>query len=167
MDSSASAISHREATLADVPDMVRCRVGDLTIGPADPRMALYLEGKHHPQHALEPRVIFVCLEDDSVIGYIGGHLTQRYDCDGELQYLYVVPQHRRQRIASELLALLAGWFKDHKASRICVDVVPGNATARAFYSRYGAVDLNEYWMVWTDVAAVFDERQLRRRRGAE
>ena len=154
MDSSASAISYREARLADVPNMIRCRDGDPTSGPADPRMARYLEGKHHPRHALESRVLFVGLEDDSVIGYIGGHLTQRYHCDGELQYLYVVPQHRRNGIASELLALLAGWFAEQEASRICVDVVPENATARAFYARHGAVDLSECWMVWINVAAV-------------
>ena len=157
MDFSAQAMSYREATLSDVPDMMRCRVGDPTIGPADPRMALYLEGKHHPQHALEPRVLFVCLEEDCVIGYIGGHPTQRYDCDGELQYLYVVPQHRRKETASKLLALLAGWFAEQQASRICVDVVPDNATARAFYSRRGAVELSEYWMVWTSIAAVLGE----------
>ncbi len=116
MNSSANAIGYREATLADVPDMVRCRVGDTTIGPADPRMALYLEGRHHPQHALEPRVMLVCLEEDSVIGYIGGHLTRRYDCDGELQYLYVVPQHRRKATASKLQALLAGWFAEDARS---------------------------------------------------
>jgi GNAT superfamily N-acetyltransferase len=158
MDPSAGAVSYREATLADVPEMVRCRVGDPTIGPADPRMALYLEGKHHPQHALAPRVMFVCLEKDSAVGYIGGHLTRRYGCDGELQYLYGIPQHRRNRIASELLALLAEWFSARGASRICVDVEPDNATARAFYARHGAVELSAYWMVWTDITAMRGER---------
>jgi GNAT superfamily N-acetyltransferase len=162
-----SAVSYRQGTLADVPQMVRCRVEDPRAGPADPRMALYLACEHHPQHALEPRVMFVCLEEDSVIGYIGGHLTRRYDCDGELQYLYVVPEHRRKGIARELLALLASWFAEEKASRICVDVEPDNATARAFYARHGAVDLSEYWMVWPDVAAAFAERRLRRHRGTE
>lgn len=66
--------------------MVACRRED-PFGPADLRMAQYLEGRHHPQEALAPRIIFVCLEDDSVIGYIGGHLTRRFDCDGGLQYL--------------------------------------------------------------------------------
>lgn len=154
MDPSAGANSYRQATLADVPHMVRCRVGDPTYGPADPRMALYLEGRHQPQQALEPRVIFIGLVEGSVIGYIGGHLTQRYDCEGELQYLYVAPEHRREGVASELLALLASWFAEEEASRICVDVEPDNAPARAFYARHGAVDLSEYWMVWSDIAEV-------------
>jgi aminoglycoside phosphotransferase (APT) family kinase protein len=102
-----------------------------------------------------------------VIGYIGGHLTQRYDCDGELQYLYVAPRHRRKGIASELLSLLAGWFAEQEASRICVDVVPDNAPARRCCARHGAVGLSEYWMVWPDVAAVCTERELRRHHGAK
>ncbi len=68
----AGAVSYREATPSDVTEMVRCRVGDPTIGPADPRMALYLKGKHHPQHALTPRAMFVCMEKDAAVGYIGG-----------------------------------------------------------------------------------------------
>ncbi len=138
---------------SDVPEMVRCRAGDSTIGPADPRMALYLEGKHHPQHALAPRVMFICMDGDLAVGYIGGHLTRRYDCDGELQYLYVVPQQRRTGIASELLTRLAQWFSERDASRICVDVEPDNTAARAFYARQGAVDLSAHWMEWTDITA--------------
>jgi GNAT superfamily N-acetyltransferase len=86
-------------------------------------MALFLEGKHHPQQALAPRVIFVCLDGESPVGYIGGHLTRRYDCDGELQYLYVAPQYRRHGVAGELFALLTNWFEEQSAStaqwRIC------------------------------------------------
>lgn len=151
MTSSASEIRYREATVADVPEIVRCRAGEPSFGPADPRMALYLEGKHDPQHALPPRVIFVGLEGDSVIGYIGGHLTKRFGCDGELQYLYVIPRHRRSGNASAMLALLAGWFAEREASRICVDV--GHATARAFYTRHGATELSPHWLVWDDIAA--------------
>lgn len=36
----AGAVSYREATPSDVTEMVRCRVGDATIGPADPRTRL-------------------------------------------------------------------------------------------------------------------------------
>jgi GNAT superfamily N-acetyltransferase len=133
----------------------------MTIGPADPRMGQYLEGRHHPQHALGTRVIFVGLQDETVIGYIGGHLTRRFGCDGELQYLYVAPRQRRKGVAGHLLALLAGWFAEQKALRICVDVEPDNVTARAFYSRHGAVALSEYWLVWADIVASLGVGQLR------
>ncbi len=44
-------VAFREATVADVPAIVRERSLDLEWGPADPRTALYLEGNHHPQRA--------------------------------------------------------------------------------------------------------------------
>jgi hypothetical protein len=82
--------------------------------------------------------------------YVAGHLTRRFNCDGELQWIYVVREHRRSHVATELVGLLAGWFTAQRASRICVDV--GDESARPFYSSLGAVDLNKHWMVWTDIA---------------
>lgn len=129
------------------------RSADFEAGPADPRMARYLRCEHHPQKALMQRVMYVAEGSDGAIGYIGGHLTERYECDGELQYLYVVPERRRSGIASGMLHLLAAWFVSHAASRICVDVTPENKRARAFYLRHGAVHLNTHWLVWPDLRA--------------
>jgi GNAT superfamily N-acetyltransferase len=84
------------------------------------------------------------------IGYAAGHLTQRFDCDGELQWIYVARQHRRSHVGSELLRHVAEWFVDQGALRICVDV--GDESARPFYGRLGAVDLNKHWMVWSDIS---------------
>jgi ribosomal protein S18 acetylase RimI-like enzyme len=89
---------------------------------------------------------------------IAGHLTRRYACDGELQWIYVIPKRRGSGIASELLRLLAAWFAEQKASRICVDVDPANTTARRFYTRRGAANLNEHWLVWHDINVVLGER---------
>jgi ribosomal protein S18 acetylase RimI-like enzyme len=122
------------------------------------RMARYLAGDHHPQQALMPRIIYVALEGDSLVGYIAGHLTRRYACDGELQWIYVIPEHRGSGVASELLRLLAAWFAEQKASRICVDVDPDNSVAQRFYRRHGAVDLRQYWLVWDDISVVLGER---------
>jgi ribosomal protein S18 acetylase RimI-like enzyme len=121
-------------------------------------MARYLEGLHHPQHALGPRVSYVAVEDDSVVGYGAGHLTRRYGCDGELQWIYVVAEHRRRRVASELVRLLASWFATRNVSRICVNVAPDNAGARSFYTRQGAENLNEHWMVWSEIKVALEKR---------
>jgi ribosomal-protein-alanine N-acetyltransferase len=145
-----SAVQYRQATGADVPGMERSRLTDRAAGPADSRMAAYLEGRHHPQHALAPRVAYLALERDAVVGYIAGHLTRRYDCDGELQYLFVAPGHRRTGVASALLRLLRDWFRDQHASRICVDVEPDNAGGRAFYGHHGATPLNRGWLVFSE-----------------
>ncbi len=142
-------ISCRPATFEDIPALVELRAPDEEAGPADARMARYLAGEHHPQLALEPRTILLAEAGDGrVVGYTGGHLTQRYDCEGELQYLYVVTGSRRSGVATLLARELFRWFRAHGAERICVDVEPANHGARAFYRRLGATDLSEHWMVW-------------------
>ena len=112
---------------------------------------LYLSGKHHPRDAKKPRVAYVAIHNDAVVGLIAGHLTRRFQCDGELQWISVQPEYRRRGIADQLLRLLARWFADHDAARVCVDVVPTNEAARRFYGRMGAVDLKPNWMVWEDI----------------
>ncbi|HEY6157656.1 MAG TPA: GNAT family N-acetyltransferase [Gemmatimonadales bacterium] len=116
-------------------------------------MAAYLDGQHHPQQALPRRVSYVAEAGDAVVGYIAGHLSHRYECEGELQYLFVAPQYRRTGIASELFRLLARWFSHQGARRICVNVEPDNAGARAFYRRHGAITLHPFWLVWSDIRA--------------
>ena len=134
--------------------MERARAPDHDAGPADPRMARYLDGEHHPQKALAPRVAYVATAGDSVVGYIGGHATKRYDCDGELQYLYVVPGHRRSGIASAMLRMLARWFEARGIARVCVAVDEDNASARRFLAHHGAVHLDLAFLVWPEIGRV-------------
>jgi hypothetical protein len=42
-------------TEADVSEMAACRLRDPEASPADPRMAAYFTGQHHPQRALTLR----------------------------------------------------------------------------------------------------------------
>ena len=105
-----------------------------------------------------PRVIYVTLEGDSLVGFIAGHLTHRYACDGEVQWINVIPARRGSGISSELLRRLGAWFTAQKASRVCVDVDPANTTARRFYRRHGAETLNGQWLVWKDISVVLGNR---------
>lgn len=150
---SEARVRVREATIADVPGIAASRSGDAAAGAADPRVRAYLEGVHHPRFALLPLTGYVAVEGDRVVGYIAGHLSTRFECQGELQYLYVAPAHRRKGVASALLDALAAWFARQGASRVCVDVEPENAPARSFYRRHGAADLSNSWMVWEDMSA--------------
>ena len=83
------------------------------------------------------------------MGLIAGHLTRRFGCAGEIEWIDVVPELRRKGIASHLIHLLAEWFVQQGALRICVD--PGNSEARAFYSKLAAQPLNAHWMFWPDI----------------
>jgi GNAT superfamily N-acetyltransferase len=150
--------TYREAQESDIPAMARIRAGEWeTEEYWRNRIAAYLACELHPQHALKPRVSYVAYEGTSLVGFIAGHLTRRHSCDGELEWINVVPQRRGSGVAPGLLRLLAGWFVRQKALRICVDVQPKNITARCFYKRHGARDLNPHWLVWDDISTMLAE----------
>ena len=121
------------------------------------RITGYMNCTHHPQQALMPRIIYVAIDDESIVGFIAGHLTRRYDCDGELEWVNVISNYRMGGVAFRLLKLLAAWFIQRNAHRICVDADPGNVIARNFYTKYGAVELNKHWLVWNDIRVVLAE----------
>jgi ribosomal protein S18 acetylase RimI-like enzyme len=111
----------------------------------------YLRGSHSPQQAQARRCAWVAFEDNVVAGFVAGHLTTRFGCDGELQWINVDGDHRGKGIADRLMATMLEWFREKNAFRICVNVEPGNARARALYAKHGATVLNEYWMLWADL----------------
>lgn len=150
-----SPFVYREADESDIPAMARIRAAEWEAEEYwRNRIAAYLACELHPQHALKPRVSYVSYEGNSLAGFIAGHLTRRYSCDGELEWINVLPDRRGSGIASELLRLLAAWFVAQKARRICVDLQPSNTVARRFYRQHGAEDLNLHWLVWNDIGRV-------------
>jgi len=112
------------------------------------RIGPYLKGQYFPQHALAPRAVFVALDGNEVVGFVAGHCTRRYQCHGELEWIDVIEERRREGIAGKLLGTMAAWFIEQNALRICVDVDPANTVARALYAKHGAQQLNPHWMVW-------------------
>lgn len=118
------------------------------------RIAGYMRGELDPKEALAPRVVYAATGGAALEGFIAGHLTRRFDCHGEVEWIDVVRERRRTGIASGLLRMLAEWFVDQEARRICAD--PGNAQARRFYEYHGATELNKHWMVWNDISSVLE-----------
>lgn len=137
-----SEIHYRRAAPADVPALALLPSQGEPGDAADGRMLPYLLGEHHPQQALGPRVMFAALDGDSPVGYIAGHLTRRFDGQGELQYFYVLPSHRGGKVAAGLLRQLARWFVEQGAHRVWVDV--GSERAHRFYTRHGATELRKH-----------------------
>jgi GNAT superfamily N-acetyltransferase len=123
------------------------------------RILQYLKRALYSKEALRPRIAYVCVNDGCVVGLIAGHLTRRFGCAGELEWISVRPQFRGSGVASELLRRLAKWFLKHDALRICVDVEPSNANARRFYARHGAADLKPHWMIWKDISRAAEVQQ--------
>lgn len=152
-------LKFREAQASDIPAMARIRAAEWeTEEYWNQRIRAYMAGELHPQFALKPRVIFVCCEGDSLVGFIAGHLTTRHACQGELEWINVVREKRGGGAASGLLRVLAKWFVAQNALRICVDVEPSNTIARRFYARHGAEDLKPHWMVWNDIHVAIENR---------
>jgi ribosomal protein S18 acetylase RimI-like enzyme len=143
----------RIATESDIPSIAQLRA--LTRGTAEGwvrDIAGYMSGMNSPQKGLPSRIAYVAIEGEVIIGFIAGHLTHRLDCEGELQWIDVDTGYRRRGIASELVRILAKWFEEQKAYKICVD--PGNENARRFYAANGAENLNAHWMYWEDVTVL-------------
>lgn len=118
------------------------------------RVTSYLDGTTSPGHALTARTAFVAIHDYTVAGFVAGHRTRRFRCDGELQWINIAPEWRRKSVASELLRKMAAWFAEQQALRVCVDVEPDNVPARNFYQRHGAEVMKPHWLVWPDIRVV-------------
>jgi ribosomal protein S18 acetylase RimI-like enzyme len=146
-------ILYREATDKDIPLLAKIRSENWeTEVYWKNRISAYLNYTNNPQQSLKARVIYVVCDGDKVIGFIAGHLANRYNCEGELEWIDVIEEYRRKGIASELVKLLAKWFIEQKSFKICID--PGNDNARLFYKKNGAEMLNNHWMYWKDIRTI-------------
>jgi GNAT superfamily N-acetyltransferase len=146
------AISIELATLNDLPAMSRLRAEHWGAAAEwEPRITAYMIEQQTPQFGLAPRVVYVAVDDNEVVGLIAGHLTTRFQCQGELQWLNVASEHRGRRVADRLIAALFAWFVEQKAYRVCVNVSPTNDAARTVYARHGAQAMGTHWLVFEDV----------------
>jgi len=152
---------YRQAAVNDIPGMAEIRAADWgTEQYWRERILQYMTHKLHPREALKPRVCFVGEEGGRVVGLAAGHLTRRFGCEGELEWVSVRAEYRGRGIASELLRRLAEWFVTHNAHRVCVDVEPSNEAARRLYTRHGAEELRPHWMVWNDIRRALAARSV-------
>lgn len=113
------------------------------------RLTNYLNQQASPQKALATRTLFVAInEKDKIIGFVAGHATTRWDCEGELQWINVIPEYQGMGVSGQLLTKMMEWFSEQNITSICVNVEPDNEKAIQFYKKHGAEYLNEHWMVW-------------------
>ena len=145
---------YRRATLADVPQMARIRAAEWeTEEYWTGRIIRYLNGDIQAGKALNVGVIYVAEDAADVVGFIAGHLTRRFDCDGELEWINVAREHRGKGVSSELMRVLAQWFVEQNALRVCVD--PDDP---ALYARHGAQALNKHWLYWPDIRVLLEKK---------
>jgi hypothetical protein len=76
----------QSAELADIDAMARLRAeGWGSIPYWQARIRSYMSGELNPQHALPPRILITAKEGTDLIGFIAGHLSRRFDWQGELE----------------------------------------------------------------------------------
>ena len=146
-------VAYRQISEQDVPSLAQIRAtnsGSLQHWSA--RITNYLCGVVNPQNALAQRIIYCAEYDGAIVAFVAGHLSTRFGCEGELQWIDTKSEFRGKGVGSHLVQLLAYWFISNKAYKICVD--PGDQISRKFYEKNGAVMLNEHWMYWNDVRAI-------------
>ena len=73
--------------------------------------------EHHPQKAKGPRVVYIAIADGKTVGFIAGHLTERYDLEGELQSIYILPEHQHKGLRTLLVITLEKRFKNGMPKR--------------------------------------------------
>lgn len=108
------AVDYRRAELSDLDDLARLRSADWgTVEYWRERIRGYMTHAVHPTGALEPRAVITAHEARGLVGFVAGHLTTRYGCHAEVEWLNVAPRCRRMGIATGLLRQLFSWFAEH------------------------------------------------------
>jgi ribosomal protein S18 acetylase RimI-like enzyme len=98
----------------------------------------------------QDRTILIAEDGSALVGFVAGHRTRRFGCDGELQWINVHHESQGRGIGPMLVREIGSWFVEQGARRICVDVEPDNAIARRLYARCGAKPFKPYWLIWED-----------------
>jgi GNAT superfamily N-acetyltransferase len=146
------AVTYRLAELADVEKLAHIRAAEWgTLPYWRTRISGYMTGDLSPKQALGARTVVAAVRAEAIVGFAAAHLTNRFGCNGELQWLNVEHQSRRLGIATRLLRLVAAWFVQQQSTHICVD--PDEAS-RTFYVRQGARPLGEHWLAWPDISVL-------------
>ena len=89
---------------------------------------------------------------NEIVGFIAGQRSTRMGCEGELQWMFVLPERQREGVGAALLAPMAEWFVQQDSRHVIIDAPPENGF-RAFYLKYGATPFDEYWLHWEDIEA--------------
>lgn len=54
--------------------------------------------------------------------------TPNLALEGELESIYILPEHQRQKLGTQLIIALAKWFTEWDAKEVCIDRKEGNST---------------------------------------
>jgi len=127
-------ITYRDANSFDIPVLVSL---DKELFPYSPWSA----GQYREEISAPTRLFVVALDDaSSVIGYAGVFAPGGAEAD--VLTIGVVPQHRGQGIARELMARITQWATDQGSIAMMLEVKTDNVEAISLYESLGYTKLN-------------------------
>ncbi|WP_254531883.1 GNAT family N-acetyltransferase [Natrinema gelatinilyticum] len=74
------------------------------------------------------------IEGKTIAGFVEGRLENEW---GEVNWLFVDPEHRGRGIGTELYETVTETLRDRGADRICVTVLEANTEGHGFVERFG------------------------------
>jgi len=108
---------------------------------------LYAENWLH--HDCESQAFFLAYDSDKAVGVCHGSLRQEYvngkqgqiwDTCGYLEAIYVQPSHRKQGIATRLVAACEEWARGHNCREFLSDCLLDNADSFKFHLALGFIE---------------------------
>lgn len=141
----------REATLADVPELIRMQMAlqddmdDIRRNLLRPDRAntAHLREYYHSRIQDEQTRLLVAMAVDSsrAVGMGAAKIWWHADClparSGELIDLWVDPEHRRRRLARRIVSQLLQFFRLNGIDLIVVSYVEGNLVGEGLWRRLG------------------------------
>ena len=163
---SMSVIVIRNAAPDDAATIVRVMIETKqasTIGPLDPhdldadfwleRWRVYIAAGSKAQYAKGDGSCIIATIDGNGVGFAAWHHTSRWDCDAELQSIYVLPHAQRRGIGTRLFETVLGRLQADGSRSLCVGYAPDNPYKR-FYAKHGAVEIEPHWAVWRSLRSI-------------
>jgi ribosomal-protein-alanine N-acetyltransferase len=127
-------ITYRDANSMDIPVLVSL---DKELFPYSP----WSSGQYREEISAPTRRFIVALDEgQSVIGYAGVFAPGGAEAD--ILTVGVIPQHRGQGIARELMAGITKWAIDQGSIAMMLEVKTDNAAAISLYESLGYSKLN-------------------------
>ena len=127
-------ITYRDANSFDIPVLVSL---DKELFPYSPWSA----GQYREEISAPTRLFVVALDDaSSVIGYAG--VFAPGGAEANLLIVGVIPQHRGQGIARELMARITQWAMEEGSIAMMLEVKTDNVEAISLYESLGYTKLN-------------------------
>ena len=127
-------ITYRDANSFDIPVLVSL---DKELFPYSPWSA----GQYREEISAPTRLFVVALDDaNSVIGYAG--IFAPGGAEADVLTVGVVPMHRGQGIARELMARITKWAMEEGSIAMMLEVKTDNVEAISLYETLGYSKLN-------------------------